>query len=221
MLRWYVYCKNCQFPIYWVPQRVGSRYDENYRNLRPRVSNLLGSPASGEAGRSHLAGKKRRGFQFIGFPSEWGEDARKIPSLHQQVFPIYWVPQRVGRPVALSKTGVTPGFQFIGFPSEWGALVNTPNGQVPLVFPIYWVPQRVGRKKVNTRFGERLVFPIYWVPQRVGRCNFPEGPSLPDLVSNLLGSPASGEILRKGYSSRCSNRREGFQFIGFPSEWGV
>jgi hypothetical protein len=38
-------------------------------------------------------------------------------------FPIYWVPQRVGRP------GTT-----------WQPWTR------PVTFPIYWVPQRVGRK---------------------------------------------------------------------------
>ena len=39
---------NIMFPIYWVPQRVGSRTDLNRRCFEHRVSNLLGSPASGE-----------------------------------------------------------------------------------------------------------------------------------------------------------------------------
>ena len=58
-------------------------------------------------------------FQFIGFPSEWGE----YTSVRQAVgtsFPIYWVPQRVGR-------SYDPSAE----PDE-------------KVFPIYWVPQRVG-----------------------------------------------------------------------------
>jgi hypothetical protein len=36
------------------------------------VSNLLGSPASGEQMRNSAGGKAWIGFQFIGFPSEWG-----------------------------------------------------------------------------------------------------------------------------------------------------
>ena len=37
------------------------------------------------------------GFQFIGFPNEWGEGKTTIKiSPEEIVFPIYWVPQRVG-----------------------------------------------------------------------------------------------------------------------------
>jgi len=61
------------------------------------VSNLLGSPASGENSEVGQPPFGTLGFQFIGFPSEWGEEAvqRGFEDL--------------------------PGFQFIGFPSEWGA----------------------------------------------------------------------------------------------------
>ena len=40
-----------------------------------RVSNLLGSPASGELRTGTVAGLTRKCFQFIGFPSEWGGEA--------------------------------------------------------------------------------------------------------------------------------------------------
>ena len=34
-------------------------------------------------------------FQFIGFPSEWGDD--NFSEVNEVImFPIYWVPQRVG-----------------------------------------------------------------------------------------------------------------------------
>jgi hypothetical protein len=62
-------------------------------------ANLLGSPASGEAKLNPPAVDARKG-----------------------VFPIYWVPQRVGR------------------------VDSIPVGDhlVTIKFPIYWVPQRVG-----------------------------------------------------------------------------
>ena len=61
-------------------------------------------------------------------------------------------------------------FQFIGFPSEWGVydMAVVALG-VNVLFPIYWVPQRVGRGRKNFKL-------------EVISC-----------VSNLLGSPASGE----------------------------
>ncbi len=61
-------------------------------------------------------------------------------------FPIYWVPQRVGR-------SYDPSAE----PDE-------------KVFPIYWVPQRVGSGKIYASLEALLPaeFPIYWVPQRVG-----------------------------------------------------
>ena len=59
-------------------------------------------------------------FQFIGFPSEWGGH-RCPPQEHlQAVFPIYWVPQRVGSEVGQFVELTPKSFQFIGFPSEWG-----------------------------------------------------------------------------------------------------
>ena len=63
------------------------------------------------------------------------------------------------------------------------------------LFPIYWVPQRVGRVVIyiDGSVVSLEAFPIYWVPQRVGRSLIP---------STLPTAPV------------------GFQFIGFPSEWG-
>ena len=111
------------FPIYWVPQRVGRPFPKDKGELVFFVSNLLGSPASGEGLGYGLVG------QFFG------------------KFPIYWVPQRVGSPCPLGpQPQYESGFQFIGFPSEWGAyLVKFPSEWDEFKFPIYWVPQRVGR----------------------------------------------------------------------------
>ncbi len=134
-------------------------------------------------------------------------------------FPIYWVPQRVGS-FHPPRTRASPrrGFQFIGFPSEWGVGVNRQPGRLPRVsnllgspasgetpsiqvaievcfkFPIYWVPQRVGRPVWGVSSSTAMLFPIYWVPQRVGSPTLAEGGGQPSGVSNLLGSPASGEI---------------------------
>jgi hypothetical protein len=158
------------------------------------VSNLLGSPASGET-----AAARRKA------PSSWW-------------FPIYWVPQRVGSSFA------------------YGAFV------ISIPFPIYWVPQRVGSRGRGDRNRPTATFPIYWVPQRVGSGSELNPPWGRRTVSNLLGSPASGESRSWGQkSSNChvSNllgspasgenllpkplpmRFGRFQFIGFPSEWGV
>ena len=86
------------FPIYWVPQRVGSWLDMACEGktlkfpiywVPQRVGSLLSLGA--------LRAPQRFSFQFIGFPSEWGGHYRKAPRLGGN------------------------GFQFIGFPSEWGA----------------------------------------------------------------------------------------------------
>ena len=106
------------FPSEWGALQGGSVVEH-----QPGVSNLLGSPASGET----LI--KGGGwviilycFQFIGFPSEWGEReyGQGKPLLSE--FPIYWVPQRVGRGRRRRLHPVDSSFQFIGFPSEWGAV---------------------------------------------------------------------------------------------------
>jgi len=60
------------------------------------VSNLLGSPASGELSFLEWKHEDLQGFQFIGFPSEWGVE--------------------YGRAMGKRRDS----FQFIGFPSEWG-----------------------------------------------------------------------------------------------------
>gem|GEM_PF-6469769 len=39
----------------------------------------------------------KSGFQFIGFPSEWGVTFATRVAQRKFEFPIYWVPQRVGR----------------------------------------------------------------------------------------------------------------------------
>mgnify|MGYP001064109787 CR=1 FL=1 len=135
-------------------------------------------------------------FQFIGFPSEWGAELRIGQNLFIISFPIYWVPQRVGRGRRPSASfWPNAGFQFIGFPSEWGVaeVADLFASAEEQRFPIYWIPQRVGRRRIR---------PVVAADQ----------------VSNLLGSPASGEgALRvlTASSQRC------FQFIGFPSEWGA
>ena len=85
------------------------------------------------------------------------------------VFPIYWVPQRVG------------------------SLLVSRNCYEPQTFPIYWVPQRVGSVQYSVYNGEVTVFPIYWVPQRVGSAARKLSELSEAQVSNLLGSPASGE----------------------------
>jgi len=68
------------------------------------VSNLLGSPASGES------------------------KAAKGTYTGNYMFPIYWVPQRVGSGPRSGKGWWcrASGFQFIGFPSEWGVPVDRP-----------------------------------------------------------------------------------------------
>ena len=60
-----------------------------------------------------LRRRQNGGFQFIEFPSEWGEMAK------------------------FSKETEVPCFQFIEFPSEWGE--ELPNGffALPVEFPIY------------------------------------------------------------------------------------
>ena len=111
-------------------------------------------------------------------------------------------------------------------------------------FPIYWVPQRVGSnpQQLYLHYSVLPMFPIYWVPQRVGSpavfrplqryhrfqfIGFPSEWGVPweaearlarENVSNLLSSPASGELK---YDEGERKWRLSFQFIEFPSEWGV
>ena len=132
-------------------------------------------------------------------------------------FPIYWVPQRVGRRQSGPNSALGRSFQFIGFPSEWGAVLwgewrRAKEGFQFIGFPSEWGELRrlrpvpgvgcVSNLLGSPASGEWLhplaellgldQFPIYWVPQRVG--SFP---------TSGLDIPLT-----------C------FQFIGFPSEWG-
>jgi len=141
---WFV-DKEYGFPIYWVPQRVGRVSVEFTASYGSLVSNLLGSPASGELKPLGAYIEGVWSFQFIGFPSEWGA---------------YTV-------------GQTPDGNFVyvsnllGSPASGeGVMANSPEG--PVKFPIYWVPQRVGSFSTDPIDLSRLKFPIYWVPQRVG-----------------------------------------------------
>ena len=77
------------------------------------VSNLLSSPASGESEDYPPASQQDRGFQFIEFPSEWGEPGIAAPVVH------------------------LPGFQFIEFPSEWGDSTVDLGWRPRTTFPIY------------------------------------------------------------------------------------
>jgi len=87
------------------------------------------------------------------------------------------------------------------------------------VFPIYWVSQRVGRWDCLTSPSgncgssfQFIGFPSEWGANT-------QGPSpVYGRVSNLLGSPASGEGPWITSAKRFS---QSFQFIGFPSEWGA
>jgi hypothetical protein len=241
-----------RFPIYWVPQRVGSGRVDYVLSWFELFPNLLGSPASGETLKIQCAAGSYR-FQFIGFPSEWGVQ------------------------LLLAKAR-GESFQFIGFPQRVGSSCLKASSYPPREFPIYWVPQRVGSRGSIVRDRPEhwgIAFPIYWVPQRVGRSSeistlevqgysssfqfigFPSewgvavkpelwtpkhrerlvsnllgSPASGEfacaglhsfqlkLVSNLLGSPASGEFaLQKTAGNPVTGQR--FQFIGFPSEWGV
>ena len=108
-------------------------------------------------------------FQFIEFPSEWGA---------LFIAPIYPGP---------------PGFQFIEFPSEWGGdvviLIHLQGHCFQFIeFPSEWgVPPgpRCTRHSWSFQFIE---FPSEWgaIQQRLDE--------LYRGVSNLLSSPASGEL---------------------------
>ena len=157
------------------------------------------------------------GFQFIGFPSEWGATSIEgVRARRIDWFPIYWVPQRVGssgsaRSGALRVSfqfigfpsewggGARPravrrvlGFQFIGFPSEWGEYVEAWIELEHMCFQFIGFPSEWGASIFATAEGCGRTFPIYWVPQRVGS--------------------GRTEVTRVAL--------DGFQFIGFPSEWG-
>ena len=136
------------------------------------VSNLLGSPASGEETIGLDFANSVSVSNLLGSPASGEELFLANPEFSKKVrFPIYWVPQRVGRTHPVSyRTFTTPCFLFIGFPSEWGVF-------------------RAG--DVGSDGGRR--------------------------VSNLLGSPASGEWY---FPYSFLDSLECFQFIGFPSEWG-
>ena len=86
------------------------------------------------------------------------------------MFPIYWVPQRVGRATSRkSKPPFVGGFQFIGFPSEWGEEASVSNNSCPRVSNLLGSP-------ASGEFDKGI-------PEAVDFLR----------VSNLLGSPASGE----------------------------
>ena len=136
----------------------------------------------------------------------------------QLLFPIYWVPQRVGR--ALHKVRYVDGcrgaFPIYWVPQRVGSGGMLTSGNFCCGFPIYWVPQRVGRRPPNPQGASLVCFQFIGFPSEWGDSeNFQQPPFA--VVSNLLGSPASGEFQRAARHEQC---RLGFQFIGFPSEWG-
>ena len=101
-----------------------------------------------------------------------------------------WVSNLLGSP-ASGEYFFHASFQLIGWPTTWGGKEKAPPKSRAALL-IDWVPQRVGRPR--------------------GRIN-----SAPEPVSNLLGSPGSGET---PFTSTRVQRKLSFQFIGFPSKWG-
>ena len=83
------------------------------------VSNLLGSPTSGES-------------------AAQGALHRRLP------FPIYWVPQRVGSREATPPEGRDVSFQFIGFPNEWGAILGIKGSRRAVCFQFIGFPNEWG-----------------------------------------------------------------------------
>ena len=65
------------------------------QNLTERVSNLLGSPASGEIRVRLVQRRRTRVSNLLGSPAS-GEQVVVALGDWDAVFPIYWVPQRVG-----------------------------------------------------------------------------------------------------------------------------
>ncbi|APB32959.1 hypothetical protein GlitD10_0645 [Gloeomargarita lithophora Alchichica-D10] len=184
------------------------------------VSNLLGSPASGEKRYACLTISLALGFQFIGFPSEWGD----LPSRSQSAyltpvsnllgspasgeasqisrkrstmrFPIYWVPQRVGRlHLPAWREPAVDCFQFIGFPSEWGDRYDWDEVISQKGFQFIGFPSEWGEvSSVNTPFLTPSRFQFIGFPSEWGDFDDQEFLDFVDeKVSNLLGSPASGE----------------------------
>ena len=140
------------FPIYWVPQRVGSYKVLETKKVNTRVSNLLGSPASGELGGT-------------------------IMSLLVQLFPIYWVPQRVGRGFENQPRDRLPVSNLLGSPASGES--TSPRGEAGLGV---YVSNLLGSPASGETMYEKTicvegheVFPIYWVPQRVGSLQFGGG----------------------------------------------
>jgi len=89
----YPYDKPIAFPIYWVPQRVGSLGPRTWC-ITTRLFPIYWVPQ--RVGRRKEIWPRRSRtcrFQFIGFPSEWGEDIVAQSDTVHFTFPIYWVPQ--------------------------------------------------------------------------------------------------------------------------------
>ena len=178
----------------------------------------MGSPASGETCCGHTEDAPNM-FPIYWVPQRVGSQYVKPEFWNDTVFPIYWVPQRVGSPLPASVlfSKKLRRFQFIGFPSEWGVYADDYNCGGLKLFPIYWVPQRVGSQYVKPEFWNDTVFPIYWVPQRVGsrirKCAHQALSLFPIYWVPQRVGSKAEEICTAPKSNR-------FQFIGFPSEWG-
>ena len=209
--------KDCQFPIYWVPQRVG-------RGTICMVN-----------------GKTELGFQFIGFPSEWGVEDYLPPTALDQGFQFIGFPSEWGAGQLLKTGGVSTCFQFIGFPREWGVPMCRPRADTCSSFQFIGFPSEWGVAPPEGQGTYRQVSNLLGSPAS-GETVAPSRASRTKHVSNLLGSPASGEVVREEYAelelssfpiywvpqrvgrgSPMSGRSAElcFQFIGFPSEWGA
>ena len=161
--------------------------------MEVQISNLLGSPASGEAAASTSSCVLFRDFQFIGFPSEWGVKKFRLVPVPNGEFPIYWVPQRVGSWCHIRRiVNRVPVSNLLGSPASGESHPPSRRTGGRGVSNLLGSPASGELKKDNAARLE-VVFPIYWVPQRVG-------------------SPPNHPTA-KGF-------RLSFQFIGFPSEWG-
>ena len=85
---------------------------------------FIGFPSEWGEGVATVGSKKTRSFQFIGFPSEWGAGRGIGTGLaqHHPVSNLLGSPASGEEGNSLTAEQLDYCFQFIGFPSEWGVI---------------------------------------------------------------------------------------------------
>ena len=142
-----------------------------------------------------LEGAESKCFQFIEFPSEWGEPTpkRELGMKSKLVSNLLSSPASGEALFSLPAPPVVRSFQFIEFPSEWGVVLRLYGGKWKSVSNLLSSPASGEMLRKLNLSGHENVSNLLSSPASGELVIPPPFRNANRPVSNLLSSPASGE----------------------------